>query len=61
MAKSPNQKLKLLYLARILNENTDEEHPMSIADMIAALGNCGIEAERKSLYDDLEALQNFGM
>ena len=61
MAKSPNQKLKLLYLARILNEQTDEDHPMSIGDMIAALDRHNIEAERKSLYDDLDALQTFGM
>ena len=61
MAKSPNQKLKLLYLARILGDRTDEEHPMTIGDMITALGQQGIEAERKSLYDDIEALNGFGM
>jgi predicted DNA-binding transcriptional regulator YafY len=61
MAKSPNQKLKLLYLARILNDRTDEDHPITIGEMISALGQQGIEAERKSLYDDIEALGGFGM
>ena len=61
MAKSPRQKIKLLYLARILNEKTDEDHPMTIGDMITALDGYNIEAERKSLYDDLDALQDFGM
>ena len=60
MAKRGQQKLKLLYLLRILQERTDEEHPMPMAELIAALADAGIEAERKSLYDDLEALRVFG-
>ena len=53
MAKSGNQKQKLLYLYKILFENTDEEHPMTLADFIRELGRYGISAERKSLYADL--------
>ena len=30
MARSANQKLKLLYLCRILMEQTDEEHPLTV-------------------------------
>ena len=37
MAKTPNQKLKILYLMRILLEKTDENHPITVAEMIAAL------------------------
>ncbi|HHT16233.1 MAG TPA: WYL domain-containing protein [Papillibacter sp.] len=61
MARSPNQKLKLLYLKQIFEEKTDEDHPLSLAELMAELKNFGITAERKSLYDDIEALRRFGM
>lgn len=61
MPKSANQKLKLLYLMKYLLEKSDEEHPLSVADMIAELERYGIKAERKSIYDDLEALRIFGL
>ena len=56
-----NKKLKLLYLARFLQEETDENHPKTIQDMIAYLDGYGISAERKSLYDDLHLLETYGM
>ena len=46
MAKSSGQKLKLLYLIKMLQENTDENHPMSTPDIIKYLENQGIHAER---------------
>ncbi len=61
MAKSPNQKTKLLHLARMLLRQTDEEHPLTVAQLIESLGREGIKAERKSIYDDLEALRLFGL
>ncbi|MBE6772419.1 MAG: WYL domain-containing protein [Ruminococcaceae bacterium] len=61
MPKSSNQKLKLIYLMKILLEKTDEEHGMTTADIIAALAAQGISAERKSIYDDIEALRLFGI
>ena len=61
MAKSSNQKLKLLYLMRVLLERTDEEHVMSMNDILEYLKSCGIDAERKSIYDDIEALRTFGI
>ena len=61
MAKSQNQKLKLLYLMDYLQKNSDERHPVTVAQMIAYLGEQGIPAERKSLYGDLEALRRFGL
>ena len=61
MPKSENQKLKLLYLAKILGEQTDENHPLTVAEMIKELEAYGICAERKSIYSDLEALQSFGL
>ena len=61
MAKNPNQKLKLLYLYQILLQKTDEEHKLGMEDLLAALARCGIEAERKSIYSDIAALQDFGL
>lgn len=60
MAKSPGQKLKLLYIVKFLTENTDENHPASTADIIAYLEANDIHSERKSIYDDIEKLCNFG-
>ena len=56
-----NQKIKILYLMRIFLEQTDEEHPMSVKELIAYLNSLGISAERKTVYDDIETLRNFGM
>lgn len=61
MAKSSNQKLKLVYLMKILLEKTDETHSITMSEIIDALQAYGIGAERKSLYDDLEALRVYGM
>lgn len=47
MAKKSNQKLKMLYIMKILTENTDEAHGLTIADIIAHLESYGISAERK--------------
>ena len=60
MAKSANQKLKLLYLLKILTEQSDEEHCMSAQALIEALGVYDIKAERKSIYDDIAQLIDFG-
>ena len=59
--KQPQQKLKLMYLAKILMEKTDEEHTITVPEMIAELSKLGISAERKSIYDDLEQLQLYGL
>ena len=59
--KSSNQKLKLIYLAKILMEQTDEEHTITVPEMIAELKKLGIPAERKSIYDNLQSLSLFGL
>lgn len=59
--KLSHQKLKLMYLAKILMEKTDEEHTITVPEMIAELSKIGISAERKSIYDDLEYLKLFGL
>ena len=61
MPKSPNQKLKLLYLMQILLQKSDEAHPVSTQQIIDELAQSGIRAERKSIYDDIETLRVFGL
>lgn len=61
MPKNPNQKLKLLYLYQILLQKTDEDHKISMEEILQALARCGVEAERKSIYSDIAALQDFGL
>ncbi len=61
MPRSANQKLKLLYLAQFFHEMTDEEHPASVGDIIGYLASLDIKAERKAIYDDIEALRVFGL
>ncbi len=61
MAKSANQKTKLLRLYQFLLRQTDEDHPATVAEIIQELARYGIKAERKSIYDDLEALRQCGL
>ncbi len=61
MAKSSNQKLKLMYLMKIMLEKTDETHSITMPEIIEALKAYGVSAERKSLYSDIEALRQYGM
>ena len=61
MARSSNQKLKLLHLLDILRTETDEAHPLPLQNIIDTLANRGISAERKSLYSDFDALTEFGI
>lgn len=60
MASRTGQKLKLLYIAKILHEYSDEEHPISAAFIISKLDSYGITAERKAIYDDIECLIEYG-
>ena len=61
MSKTSNQKRKLLYVMKALLERTDEAHPMSMPQLLEWLEAQGISAERKSVYDDLEVLRDFGL
>lgn len=61
MAKHANQKTKLLHLYQLLLRQTDEDHPITISQIIEELDRFDIKAERKSIYDDLDALRQFGL
>jgi predicted DNA-binding transcriptional regulator YafY len=61
MARSENQKQKLLWIAKLLLTHTDEVHGMTCGDLIDALAKEGISAERKSIYGDIQTLRDFGL
>lgn len=54
------QKVKLLYIIKILTELTDEEHPLSANEICEKLAAYDVTAERKAIYDDIECLIDFG-
>ena len=61
MPKSPNQKIKILYLMQILLEETDDDHALTSAQLIDKLAALDVKVERKTLYDDIETLRHFGL
>ncbi len=60
MAKRENQKQKLFRLLEILMRETDDEHGLSMSDIISRLREYGISSERKSIYDDFITLEELG-
>jgi len=56
-----NQKLKILYLMKILLEKTDETHSITMPQILAELNAYGVNAERKSIYNDIENLRLYGV
>ena len=61
MPKGTNQKFKLYRLAQIMQEKTDDEHYITMAEIKAALAEYDITADRKSIYNDLRDLEVLGI
>ncbi len=60
MPKSKNQKLKLYYIIEYFKRYTDENHPVTVSEIIEYLASLGITAERKSIYRDISAMGELG-
>lgn len=60
MAKLEKQKTKILYVLKVLWEETDEGHPMSAQQIAERVSDYGVRSERKSIYSDLNELEEFG-
>lgn len=58
MAKSEKQKLKLLYIRDLLLEKTDCDHAITTNEIIQELEKVGISAERKSIYQDIQLIND---
>ncbi len=61
MPKSDNQKLSLLYIRDYLEQNSDEDHPVTSQDLIDMLAQKGISCERKTIYSHIAALADYGV
>ena len=62
MPKSDNQKLKIFYILDYLERNSDFNHPIRASELIEMLEQRhNIQAERKSIYSDIAALQDYGV
>ena len=60
MSRNAEQKIKLLILYEILQKNTDEERHLTTQELMMALKNRGINVSRKTLYEDIETLNEYG-
>ena len=61
MPKGTNQKFKLYRLAQIMLEKTDEEHYITMPEIMESLAEYNITADRKSIYTDLRDLSVLGI
>ena len=62
MPKSDNQKLKIFYILDYLQRYSHEKHPVRAAELIEMLDRQkGILCERKTIYSDIAALQDYGV
>lgn len=61
MPKSDNQKLKILYILDYLQKNSHEDHPVRANELIAMLNCHNISCDRKTVYSDIQALQDYGV
>jgi len=53
-------KLKMLHIMRIFTQETDDEHALTLQEIMAKLAAVDINADRKTLYNDFEELRQFG-
>ena len=62
MPKSDNQKLKIFYILDYLQAYSNEKNPVRASDLIAMLDRqWGIRCDRKTVYSDIAALQQYGV
>lgn len=61
MPRGTNQKFKLYRLAQIMLERTDDDHYITMPEILSALGEYEITTDRKSIYNDLRDLETLGI
>ena len=62
MPKTDNQKLKIFYILDYLNRNSHEKHPVRTSELMEMLQNQhNISCDRKTVYSDIAALQDYGV
>ena len=62
MSKGTNQKFKFTYLMKIMLEKTDDEHSLTMPQIMEELEKYDVTAERKSIYTDFQDMtEKFGV
>lgn len=61
MRKNQDQKLKILYVKEYIELYSSKENPVNANQIIEYLSLHEISAERKSIYDDINTLINYGL
>ena len=61
MGRMDNQKLKILYIWDYLQKNSHQDKPVRANELISMLDRLGISCDRKTIYSDIAALQEFGV
>lgn len=61
MSRGMNQKFKLYHLKNIMMAKTDDDHSLTMPQIIDELAKCDVSAERKSIYVDLQDLEKLGV
>ena len=61
MPKSDNQKLKIFYILDYLQKHSHADHPVRATELIDMLEKHDIQCERKTVYSDIAALQDYGV
>ena len=61
MSRGSNQKFKFTYLMKVMLEKTDDEHSLTMPQILEELYKYGVSAERKSIYEDFKDMANFGI
>ena len=61
MSRGTNQKFKFTYLMQIMLAKTDDEHSLTLSQIMDELEKYGVTAERKSLYNDFADMDKFGI
>ena len=60
MAERKGQKIKIVCTLDILKKYSDEDHPITATEICEKLSAMGVTAERKSVYDDITNLIDYG-
>ncbi len=62
MSRGTNQKFKFTYLMRVMLEKTDDDHALTMSQIMDELEKYDVTAERKSIYADFaDMTERFGI
>ena len=60
MKQEKAYKIKLIKILEILRQDSDEDHYIESTEILSKLAAMGIECDRRTLYGDIDVLNDFG-